>query len=219
MTNSRAFQPTLVLAASLATGLALTGCGGESQPATPSAVKLSSAAPSSVHNAADIAFAQLMIPHHEQAVRMANFTLINTKNPKILALGTKIEQAQPLEITTMTGWLKAWGQPVTASPTTSKPMAEMGDDMGHDMSDSGGDMPGMKGMLTFQQLKDLANIQGAAFDRMFLELMIVHHQGAVEMAKTELSNGASPAAKALAATIIKTQEAEITEMKTLLGGS
>ena len=99
----------------------------------------------------------------------------------------------------MSGWLTAWGEPVP-SP----------DAMHHDM----GDMGGMPGMLTDTELRQLGAASGAAFDKLFLTLMIKHHEGAVETATTAQAQGV--AVKQLAGEIVKSQTAEITEMKALL---
>lgn len=84
------------------------------------------------------------------------------------------------------------------------------DHSGHGMA-----MPGMVDDATMQRLESLS---GREFDTLWLESMISHHQGAVEMAKAEIANGANPEAKALAEEIIKAQEAEIAQMKQMLEG-
>ena len=75
----------------------------------------------------------------------------------------------------------------------------------------------MNGMLTVEQLDGLSSLQGADFDRAWLEAMIAHHEGAVEMAGTVLSDGANPEIRSLAERIIAGQQAEIDEMRALLG--
>ncbi len=141
-------------------------------------------------NDADIVFVQGMIPHHEGALDMAKLAPGRTSNPKVLDLAARIEKAQDPEIKTMTGWLRDWGvQP-------------------HGM-DHGSDMAG---------LDDLKQAKDAAFDQLFLDLMIKHHEGAIDMSKTELDLGTNPNAKKLAEQIIDAQQAEINEMKTLQTG-
>ena len=118
----------------------------------------------------------------------------------------------------MSGWLRAWG--VAVPDTTDAGMSGMSG-----MSQS--NMPGtdhsgassMPGMMSSDQMQQLSQAHGAAFDNMFLQMMIEHHQGAIEMAKTELAEGANPDAKTLAQKIIDSQQAEITEMKGMLGQS
>ncbi|WP_327006954.1 DUF305 domain-containing protein [Dactylosporangium sp. NBC_01737] len=193
-------------AAVFAVGLMLlvAGCGGGSddghghaQPsATPSAVPSVAA---TAFNATDVQFATDMIPHHRQAVDMAALAASKASSAEVKALAAKIRKAQEPEIATMSGWLTAWGEPVP-SP----------DAMHHDM----GDMGGMPGMLTDTELRRLGAASGAAFDKLFLTLMIKHHEGAVETATTAQAQGV--AVKQLAGEIVKSQTGEITEMKALL---
>ncbi|MDG6108748.1 DUF305 domain-containing protein [Dactylosporangium aurantiacum] len=152
-------------------------------------------------NAADVTFATDMIPHHRQAIDMAEVAQAKAATPEVRALADRIAKAQEPEIATMSGWLTAWGAPVP-SPGA----------MHHGM-DGMGQMPGM---MTDQEMRDLAKADGKAFDTMFLQMMIKHHQGAVEMARTEQAQGQDAAAKQLAARIAADQTAEITEMQGLL---
>jgi len=156
------------------------------------------------HNAADTAFARQMIPHHSQAVAMAELVDGRTTNPQVVGLAERIREAQGPEIATMTGWLQAWGEPTTA-PTDgehSMPGADHG--------------PSMPGAMTDEDMTALKAAKDADFDRRWLSMMIVHHRGAVEMAGTELAQGADPEARKLAQRIIDAQEAEIREMQSLL---
>lgn len=142
----------------------------------------------------DIMFAQMMIPHHQQAVDMSTLAETRSTNPEILALAVQIKDAQAPEIKQMTAWLESAGA---------------GMDMGHDM--------GMGGMLTDEQMTALSNASGAEFDKLYLQGMIAHHEGAIQMAQMIVgSNNAE--AKELAAAIISSQTAEIEKMKTLLAG-
>ena len=141
-----------------------------------------------------------MIPHHAQALEMAKLVPSRSTNPKVLDLARRIEAAQEPEIRQMTGWLSAWDAPV---PSTTAGM----DHGGH------GSMPGT---MTAEQMKQLTQVRGTEFDRRWLEMMIAHHQGAVEMAKTEQGAGGSAQAKAVAKKIIDGQQAEIAEMRGLL---
>lgn len=157
-------------------------------------------------NATDVGFAQGMIPHHAQAVEMADMAIATNTNADVLALAKQIKSAQNPEIETMTGWLQGWGQAV---PSTAS-MA----DGGHDMTNMSGMM--MDGMMSDADMKRLESSTGTAFDRLWLELMIQHHEGAVRMAKDELADGKNPDAKALAQAIITSQQAEISKMNALL---
>ena len=184
---------------------AAAGCGGTDHgsgsgghnagAAAPSAA---SAQPGAGHNEADVAFAQAMIPHHRQALEMATTAEAKASSADVKALATRIKQAQGPEIEEMTTWLQNWGAP-----------AEAHSGGGH------GDMPGM---MTDEEMAAFAAATGTDFDRRFLEMMIRHHQGAIEMARTEQRQGSDPAATALARAIERDQAAEITEMQSLLGG-
>ncbi|MBB5851396.1 DUF305 domain-containing protein [Amycolatopsis umgeniensis] len=144
------------------------------------------------HNEADVTFAQGMIPHHEQALAMAKLVDGRTRNAKVVDLAAKIQQAQDPEIQQLTGLLKGWG--VTPS----------GEHSGH-------------GMMTEDGLAELGKAKDAAFDKQWLEMMVKHHEGALAMAKTALQQGSNAEVKALAQKVIDGQQAEITEMRTLLG--
>ena len=203
------FRSTVIPAALLSAVLVLTGCGGDSQTpghdmgstnkntATPSMIATPAAGE---HNAADIAFATNMIPHHAQAIEMSDMAAEQAHNAEVKELASKIKAAQAPEINQMSGWLTGWGEPV---PDTSM---------------SGGGM-GMDGdMMTEEEMSALHEASGTDFDRMWLEMMIKHHQGAVAMATTELKSGSNADAKDLAQNIITSQKAEIEEMQQLRGG-
>ena len=157
-------------------------------------------------NATDVYFAQGMIPHHAQAVQMADMALAVTTNPDIKALAEQVRAAQSPEIEQMTTWLTDWNQSVP------DPAAAMDDNMGH----SGGMM--MSGMMSAADMARLGNASGTDFDRMFLEMMIRHHQGAIEMADQELADGKYQPTKDLAQAVITGQQAEIGEMNRLIAG-
>lgn len=190
------------LVAAMAAAVA-TGCAGGGSTETAgdagSRPETSTSAQQQAHNEADVAFVRQMIPHHVGAIEMAELAEGRTDNPQILDLADRIEQAQGPEIEQMRGWLDAWG---------------VGHDMpGMDHSDMGhGEMPGMGA----EDMRKLEQANGTEFDRLFLELMIEHHQGAVDMSNTVLDKGSDPEVKDLARRIIDTQEAEITEMRSLL---
>ncbi|QKV78181.1 DUF305 domain-containing protein [Amycolatopsis sp. Hca4] len=152
---------------------------------------------SSSNNADDVMFAQQMIPHHEQALEMAKLVPSRSSNPKVVDLASRIEKAQDPEIRQMRGWLSAWG----ATSASSMP------GMDHDS---------MPGMMPAGDVAELEAAKGTEFDRRWLDMMVKHHQGAVDMARTELDKGANADAKALARKIADAQQAEITEMQGLL---
>ncbi|WP_404953137.1 DUF305 domain-containing protein [Streptomyces sp. 147326] len=153
------------------------------------------------HNAADVAFAKGMIPHHRQAIEMAGLAPSRAQSAEVKKLAEDIRKAQDPEIKTLSGWLTSWGEQVPAE-------GEM-DHSAH----------GMAGMMSPQEMEKLKNSSGAAFDTAFMELMIKHHEGAVEMAKAEKAQGVFPDAKTMADAIVTAQSAEIEQMNKLLGRS
>ncbi|MFD0374962.1 DUF305 domain-containing protein [Streptomyces sp. NPDC127112] len=160
------------------------------------------------HNQADVTFAQEMIPHHRQAIVMSQMARTHNASPEVKALALKIQKAQQPEIDTMTGWLTAWDEKV---PQGMGGMDDM-NGMGHDDDDA----TSTPGMMNSQQMTNLNGTTGRAFDTMFLTMMIEHHEGAIDMAKTEQQQGSYTPAKDLATDIIKTQTAEIAQMRTML---
>lgn len=190
----------------LTTAVVLTGCGnGDDGIAPATSAPVVTATPTERaagdHNQADIRFAEEMIPHHRQAVEMAALVPSRSSDPAVIDLAARIQQAQDPEIATMTGWLRDWG---VAVPEGS----------GHGGMDHGT----MPGMMTHEQMMQLEAARGPEFDRMWLTMMIAHHEGAVRMAGTELAEGADPDAKALAQQIVDAQQAEIQQMQQLLNG-
>lgn len=152
-------------------------------------------------SAADAMFAQMMIPHHEQAVEMSTLAETRASSPEIKELAAEIKAAQQPEIDQMTAWLEEWGMPVMSG------MDAMGEHGGH----------GMSGMLTEDQLQQLADAQGADFDRLFAEFMILHHEGAIDMAE-DVVDSKDPRVAALAQAILTTQAEEIAQMRAFLDG-
>jgi uncharacterized protein (DUF305 family) len=165
-----------------------------------------SAEPAAFNNA-DVTFVQGMIPHHRGALEMAQMADGRAEDPRVVDLANRIEAAQEPEIETMTGWLEEWGESVPEESDSS-----MGG-MDHGSTDMGDmDMEGMSA----EDMAALEAASGPEFDRMWLEMMIVHHRGAVEMAQTEIAEGSNADAVALAEEIASSQAAEIEEMETLL---
>ncbi|MFD5425319.1 DUF305 domain-containing protein [Streptomyces sp. NPDC127084] len=184
--------------------LVLAACGGngdspasdESRTTSPSA---DSSAAQEQHAAADVAFAKGMIPHHRQAVEMADLATSRAESAEVKKLAADVKKAQDPEIKTLSGWLTSWGEEVPAEGA-----------MDHSMH-------GMEGMMSLDEMKQLEQASGKAFDTAFMEMMIKHHEGAVAMAKTEQAEGTYEPAKKMAGAIITSQTAEITQMKKLLG--
>jgi uncharacterized protein (DUF305 family) len=193
--------------ATVTVALALTACGGDGHPAPGaghgapgSSAPAATASGAAAAGDADAMFAQMMIPHHRQAVEMADLAATRAADPEVKRLAGEIRAAQAPEIATMSGWLSAWGRPVP-SPGAELPH------MDH----------GMPGMMSDAELARLAAASGREFDRQFLTMMIAHHEGAVTMARDELSRGVNAEAKALAGQIVATQQAEIDTMRKVLG--
>lgn len=191
----------------LAAGLVLGGCSGGSDNnmggMNMSRVTATTSAPaqSAAHNDADGTFAQEMIPHHQQALDMAKLASSRASNAQVKDLAGRIEKAQGPEIQQMQGWLSQWGTSTSSSAMASMP---------------GMDHGSTPGMMSDADMQKLQQASGSEFDKMFLQMMTQHHQGAVGMAKTELANGSNVDAKALAQRIIDAQTAEINEMQQLL---
>ncbi|MGI9117756.1 MAG: DUF305 domain-containing protein [Gaiellales bacterium] len=145
---------------------------------------------------ADVMFTQQMIPHHQQAVEMADLALdpAHAASPAVQDLARRIKAAQTAEIAMMNGWLRAWG----ADPASGH--------MDH----------GAMGMMSGADMTTLEDATGAAFDRLWLEGMIAHHAGALMMASHIADRGADPRVQKLAGAIDQSQAAEIAEMKKLL---
>ena len=140
----------------------------------------------------EIMFAQMMIPHHKQAITMSEIALKKSRNQGILKISKQIKDMQSSEISQLTYWLKATNSSMT---------------MDHDMK--------MSGMLTKNELNSLNRASGADFDKKFLTLMIKHHQGAIEMLDL-ISDSNNAEAMALGKSIKNTQSKEINNMKQLL---
>ncbi|MEU2155902.1 DUF305 domain-containing protein [Streptomyces sp. NPDC019396] len=207
MNTNRSLPRRAALAATaVAVGLVLAACGSDDSTNTAGTTPATTTAPAvseaDRHNQADVAFAQGMIPHHRQAVLMSDMVAARSASADVKALADKIKRAQVPEIETMSGWLKAWGEKV---PTG----------MGMDGMYHGVDGSGIPGMMDDQDMNRLDKARGA-FDTMFLTMMIEHHEGAIDMAKTEKQQGAYVPAKDLADAIITSQTAEITQMRQML---
>jgi len=178
-----------MLAAAVAAGGLFAGCGSNTSPTTPPPAPSSAPAAGQQHNLADVVFLQNMIPHHGHAITMSQMARTQASSSQVKDLAARIESEQGAQIQQMSELLTAWGAP---TPATTGGMGATGH----------GQTPGMT--------------SSAGFDRLFLQMMIVHHQGAVTMSQTELAQGTNPATRNLAQQIISAQRAEISEMQTLL---
>lgn len=194
------------LALSLALGGVLAACGGDTDPVETAQISTTE------HNAADVAFASDMIQHHAQALSMVDLTLDRNLDPEVQGLAEGIRAAQGPEIETMADWLTAWGEDV---PETMRDHVNSGHDSG-DMSERMDGMDEMPGMMTADEMSALENASDAEFQDMWLQMMIEHHEGAVEMAETEQEDGQFKETVDLAGQIVDSQTQEIDTMKSLL---
>lgn len=161
-------------------------------------------------NDTDVDFASDMIQHHAQALEMVDLTMGRELDPQVVTLTEEIRAAQAPEIEKMADWLEEWDQPV---PETSRDHANA---HGEDSGESAEMDTAMPGMMSAEEMDALENASGAEFQTMWLEMMIEHHEGAVEMAETEVDEGENAKAIALAEEIISAQEREISTMQNLL---
>jgi uncharacterized protein (DUF305 family) len=201
MNPTRTARAVTALALSLALIGGISGCVADpadsGMPGMPGMGGPSSAASATDADMADRMFVTMMIPHHEQAIDMSDLVLAAPDiDDRVRDLAQRIKDAQGPEIALMQSWLEEWG---------------MGDVAGM------GDMPGMgDGMLSQEELEALGEASGPDAARLFLEQMIAHHEGAIDMAEQELANGADADVLELARTIVTTQTEEIALMREIL---
>ena len=191
-----------IVSVALAAGVALSGCTinfgypdgdrgtgwmGDSGPGNGMMGDLDGFSP------VDIMFAQMMIPHHQQAVDMSELAIEKTTDPDVRALAEQIRDAQAPEIELMESWLDEAG--------SRMPRGDMG--------------MGMGGMLSEAEMAALENATGPEFDRLFLEGMIEHHEGAILMTRMILESR-NPEVKELGEAIVESQTAEIEQMEQML---
>jgi uncharacterized protein (DUF305 family) len=181
----------IALLAAVVTTAGVSSCGAASPPSDPQATQ---------HNAADVTFAQKMVPHHQQALEMAAMVPSRTTNRELRIMAKHIELDQQAQIDTLQALLQQWGEPAAS------------DHMGHDGM-------GMEGMVDADTMKKLPTLDGPKFDDLWLRSMISHHEGAVEMAKPEVAQGENPATVKMAKIIIEWQQFEIGQMHAMLGPS
>uniref|UniRef100_A0A942T0G0 DUF305 domain-containing protein n=1 Tax=Neobacillus citreus TaxID=2833578 RepID=A0A942T0G0_9BACI len=188
---------TLAIAAALTLGLTVAGCSTDATgPDAGSSSSSTSAA--SAHNDQDVMFAQMMLPHHEQAVEMSDMLLSKRSgvDTGVTALAKQIKAEQSPEIKQLTSWLKGWGEPTESEHSG----------MGHSMS----------GMMSDSDMDDLDQASANDAAKRYLEQMVQHHEGAVDMAKTEVDKGKNPDAVAMAKSIVSSQTEQITQMQDML---
>ena len=168
--------------------LLLAGCSGHSMNHSNDSMGASDA---------DISFVKMMIPHHEQAVKMADMANREGLSAELTELAAAIRVAQQPEIDQMKQWLDEWGVELDSHAS------HMG---GHDMT----------GMMSDDDMKALDNATGAEFEKLWLTMMIEHHQGAIEMANQVRTDGSESKVRSLAEAIIAAQKTEIAQMTGML---
>lgn len=197
-------------------GLTLSACGDDSgSGGTASGTR--TASNGDVFNEADIEFASDMIQHHAQALSMVDLTRGRPLDPEVQRLAEAIRDAQGPEIEMMSDWLTSWDQDVPATmrdhANAGHDMDEM-DDMSDQMEGTDSDMPGM---MSGDELDELQDASDAQFQVRWLEMMVRHHEGAVEMARTEREDGEFADAVELAGSIESSQSEQVDQMEGLLG--
>jgi uncharacterized protein (DUF305 family) len=205
---------TAVLVAVIAVGMLLAGGGlavalGIGGARTPAA------------DSVDAGFARDMSRHHLQAVEMANLAQTHSQDDEVRRLAFDISATQTNQAGRMQGWLTLWGLPLTSSDVMT--WMDDGAMSGHGMSGMHGVDPAaaadgavMPGMATETELAQLRSLSGTPFDVMFLQLMMRHHEGGLEMAQDGEEHASLPAVRSLAASIVTSQTAETTTMEQML---
>lgn len=186
----------VLVSAAAAVALTLSGCAGAMSGMDMSASDAPATNPeaAAAFNSADVMFAQMMIPHHQQAVEMSEMLLAEDGiDERVRDLATQIKDAQQPEIDQMREMLSEWGEEDSA-------MGGMGDG----------------GVLSDDDMTALEDATGDDAARLFLEGMTIHHEGAIEMAEAEVADGENAEAQELAETIIAAQTDEIAVMQKLL---
>lgn len=229
MTRMNQFRRRIA-AVGLMTALAATGCsstdeGGDAAPETSPAAAGSEVSvvqpgrpgesatpvdpedvlPEREWNHSDIAFMQMMVPHHAQALEMSRLAATRAEDERVKSLARRIQAAQGPEIIAMGAWL--------AERDIDVPKASEDADS-YDHGKHG--HTAMAGMLTHEQMDELKASRGRRFDRLFLQGMIAHHQGAVDMAQTTARDGVDVVVAEITADVAVGQSAEIERMRDLL---
>ena len=185
-----------VLTAAAAAGLLLTGCGHKTgstpAPAPPAARSVPATSAPPQHNQADVVFLQNMVVHHTQAITMCQIARNQASAAQVKDLAARIEAEESPQIQQMNALLTEWAIPAPATTGGTAPTSGVGH----------GQLPGL--------------VSGAGFDRAFLEMMVIHHQDAVDMSQIELAQASNPATRNLAQLITSADQAQISEMQTLL---
>jgi uncharacterized protein (DUF305 family) len=195
-TTTTTITRTLAIAAALTLGLTLAGCSTRNSSSDTGSSASTSA--KSADNDQDVRFAQVMLPHHQQAVQMSDMLLAKGDgiDTDVAALAKQIKAEQGPEITRLTSWLQGWGEPTESGHSG----------MGHSMS----------GMRSDSDMTDLDQASAKDAGKLFLQQMVQHHEGALDMARSEVDKGKNTDAVAMAESIVSSQTKQITQMKDML---
>jgi uncharacterized protein (DUF305 family) len=183
----------------------LFGATTASVAASSAATQTSAAAMQMSPNQADVEFVSMMIPHHYQALVMSQMAPSRSNNDELLALASRIDVEQSGEISTMQNW-QAWnGLEVTNAEEAYHHLLMHHPEHAEEM-----------GMATPEELAQLSAASGPAFDVLFLQLMIEHHEGALDMIVDVLTNGSDFIVQWMATEMGATQDAQIEQMEGML---
>jgi len=192
--------PRIALAATAAgAALILSACGAQStsttgqsgETADTSGTSRPAASTGTSFNDADVAFAQMMIPDHQMTAKMAELAQDKAATEDLKSMAAQMVKGESQTVGTLQGWLKTWGKPASGD------MAVMT----------------MPGAMTDKDMDMLKSMSGMDFDMMFAQMMVKHHEGSIQMAQDEQAKGASAEAKAMAADMVKTQQAQVSELR------
>lgn len=213
MPTNRTIRALGALTLTLTLAFTAAACGDDGNDTNTAAQKISA----TEHNNADVAFASDMLQHHAQALSMVDLTLDRPLEPDVQQLAEQIRDAQAPEIETFTDWLTDWDQKIPATMRDHVNGGHGDTDAGTSMEGMGSEAMGMPGMMSADDMTALENAPDAEFQTMWLQMMIQHHAGAIDMAKAEQSDGQFKSAIDLADSIITSQTSEIESMKGILG--
>lgn len=191
--------------------LLVAACGDAEDQAGPTEGPPETEAPEesqAPYNDADVAFLTGMIPHHEQAVAMAEMVPEHTDRPELVALAEDIIAMQQAEITQMQTMLDE----ANATDGHGGGHDEKADTEESAETDGMDGMDGMQGMMSEEQMAELRGVRDQEFDLLFIDMMIEHHQGAVDSSEQVIQEGENPDVRALAEEIIAAQQEEIDQM-------
>ncbi len=179
-----------------ATAAAIPACGGTAEHGTHVSSTAAAGQQDPQHNDNDITFAENMIPHHQQAIDLAALVPDRSSNPAVIKMAAAIAAQQEPEVNALRAMLVQWQ--VNSTGNSHHAMGQ--------------------GMVDDATMARLKTLKGAEFDTLWLQSMIAHHQGAIEMAKAEITQGQDPDMIAMANNIVVVQQDEIGQLKQILGG-